>query len=106
MALRTIRTEGDPVLTKQCRTIDKMTARLRTLAEDMLDRMQKGTFMPKQVNSDNRVIPYQLYLVELKKILESLFLLNITLSVFSGSGPPATVVEVLSSTTSSYGIAP
>ena len=39
MALRTIRTEGDPVLTKPCRTIDKMTARLRTLAEDMLDTM-------------------------------------------------------------------
>ncbi len=39
MALRTIRTEGDPVLTKECRTIDKMTARIRTLAEDMLDTM-------------------------------------------------------------------
>lgn len=42
MALRTIRTEGDPVLTKQCRTIDKMTARLRTLAEDMLDTMYEA----------------------------------------------------------------
>lgn len=40
-----------------------------------LDRLQErisdGTFLPKQVNTDNRVIPYQLYLVELKRILEN-----------------------------------
>ncbi len=42
MAIRTIRTEGDAVLTKQCRTIDKMTDRIRTLAEDMLETMYEA----------------------------------------------------------------
>ena len=39
--------------------------------DDMINRINDGTFMPKQVNSDNRVIPYQLYFIELKKILEN-----------------------------------
>ena len=41
------------------------------LVEDMINRMNDGTYMPKQVNTDNRVIPYQLYFYELKKILEN-----------------------------------
>lgn len=41
--------------------------------DDMFARLQKdvNTFMPKQVNGNNRVIPYQLYYVELKKILDN-----------------------------------
>ncbi|MBQ1311704.1 MAG: peptide deformylase [Blautia sp.] len=39
MALRTIRTEGDPVLTKVCRPVAEITPRIRTLVEDMLDTM-------------------------------------------------------------------
>lgn len=39
--------------------------------DDMLARLEMYTFMPKQKDTDNRVIPYQLYLVELKKILEN-----------------------------------
>lgn len=38
--------------------------------EDMIARLGLYTFMPKQKNTDNRVIPNQLYLYELKKILE------------------------------------
>lgn len=38
---------------------------------DMLERLTLRTFCPKQVSSDNRVIPYQLYYVELKMILEN-----------------------------------
>ncbi len=40
--------------------------------EDMLCRLHKDTasFMPKQVDGDNRVIPYQLYYVELTKMLD------------------------------------
>lgn len=38
--------------------------------EDMIARLELYTFMPKQKNTDNRVIPNQLYLYELKKILE------------------------------------
>ena len=43
----------------------------RAFYEDMMVRMSEGSFLPKQVDSDNRVIPYQLYLAELKKILEN-----------------------------------
>ena len=37
MALRTIRIQGDPVLTKKCREITEITPKIRELAEDMLD---------------------------------------------------------------------
>ena len=39
MALRTIRVEGDPVLTKVSRPVDKMTPRNPELIMDMLDTM-------------------------------------------------------------------
>ncbi len=39
MALRTIRTEGDSVLTKKSRPIKEMTPRIRDLIVDMLDTM-------------------------------------------------------------------
>lgn len=38
--------------------------------KDMLERLECGNFMPKQVDDDNRVIPYQLYYHELKTILQ------------------------------------
>lgn len=37
--------------------------------EDMRLRLSMDTFMPKQVDGDNRVIPYQLYYDELQKLL-------------------------------------
>lgn len=40
------------------------------LYEDMMLRLDTYSFMPKQVNGDNRVIPYQLYYYELKQILQ------------------------------------
>ncbi len=39
--------------------------------EDMMARLANHRFMPKQVNTDNRVIPYQLYGNELEKILRN-----------------------------------
>lgn len=39
MALRTIRVQGDSVLTKKSRTVDKMTPRIGELITDMLDIM-------------------------------------------------------------------
>ena len=39
MALRTIRTEGDPVLAKKCRPVDEITPRIRELITDMLETM-------------------------------------------------------------------
>lgn len=39
MALRTIRVQGDSVLTKKTRTVDKMTPRIGELITDMLDTM-------------------------------------------------------------------
>lgn len=39
--------------------------------DDMRDRVGLNQFLPKQRNTDNRVIPHQLYEYELKKILEN-----------------------------------
>lgn len=39
MAIRTIRVQGDSVLTKKSRTVDKMTPRIGELITDMLDTM-------------------------------------------------------------------
>ena len=39
MALRTFRVQGDSVLTKKSRTVDKMTPRIGELITDMLDTM-------------------------------------------------------------------
>ena len=39
--------------------------------DDMLNRLDLLSFCPKQVNSDNRVIPYQLYWYELNLILNN-----------------------------------
>jgi peptide deformylase len=39
MAIRKIRYDGDPILRKECKVIDKMTPRLQMLIEDMFDTM-------------------------------------------------------------------
>ncbi|MBR4874150.1 MAG: type II CRISPR RNA-guided endonuclease Cas9, partial [Clostridia bacterium] len=39
--------------------------------EDMRKRLEVNDFLPKQVDGDNRVIPYQLYWHELNKLLEN-----------------------------------
>ena len=39
--------------------------------ENMRARLEVNDFLPKQVDGDNRVIPYQLYWYELNKILEN-----------------------------------
>lgn len=39
MALRNIRIQGDPILTKKCRTIEKMTPKIQELIQDMFDTM-------------------------------------------------------------------
>ena len=39
MALREIRLEGDPVLTKECRNVKELTERQKVLIEDMLETM-------------------------------------------------------------------
>jgi CRISPR-associated endonuclease Csn1 len=38
---------------------------------NMMAKLEANNFCPKQVNSDNRVIPYQVYWVELKQILDN-----------------------------------
>ena len=38
--------------------------------QDMLERLDNCTFLPKQRDSDNRVIPQQLYRIELEKLLD------------------------------------
>lgn len=41
----------------------------RIFYDDMVQRLELCTFLPKQVDSDNRVIPHQLYLHELQILL-------------------------------------
>ena len=59
MALRTIRTQGDSVLTKKCRPVEAMTPRVSELIEDMLetmyDAMGVGLAAP-QVGILNRIV--------------------------------------------------
>lgn len=43
----------------------------KPLYDDLLQKCIDGELCPKQVTTDNRVIPYQLYYAELKKILEN-----------------------------------
>lgn len=40
MAIRQIRVEGDPILRKKCREIDKIDDRVKVLVEDMLETME------------------------------------------------------------------
>lgn len=42
MALRTIRTIGDPILEKECKDIKTMTDRTRELAADMFETMYQS----------------------------------------------------------------
>jgi peptide deformylase len=42
MALRSIRTEGDSVLSKKCRPVEEMTPRIHDLIMDMLDTMYEA----------------------------------------------------------------
>lgn len=42
MALREIRLEGDPILRKKSREIDKITDRIETLLEDMVETMEEA----------------------------------------------------------------
>ena len=40
MALRTIVTEGDPILRKKCRPVDEVSDRIRMILDDMVDTMR------------------------------------------------------------------
>ncbi|RBP39177.1 peptide deformylase [Garciella nitratireducens] len=42
MAIRNIRQEGDPILRKKCRKIERINERIRILAKDMLDTMYEA----------------------------------------------------------------
>ena len=42
MAIRKIRTEGDSILTKECRKVEKMTPKIQDLIDDMFDTMYEA----------------------------------------------------------------
>lgn len=42
MALRQIRTQGDDILTKECRKVEKITPKIRELIDDMFDTMYEA----------------------------------------------------------------
>ncbi|MCR5167524.1 MAG: type II CRISPR RNA-guided endonuclease Cas9 [Oscillospiraceae bacterium] len=60
-----------------CKFIKKYLDKIKPNKEDsdiyerLIERAESHTLCPKQVSSDNRVIPYQLYYTELKCILEN-----------------------------------
>ncbi len=60
-----------------CKFVQKYLKDLDCKAEDkpkldkLLEKCENRTLCPKQVTTDNRVIPYQLYYTELKTILEN-----------------------------------
>ncbi len=64
MALRTIRTDDDPVLRKQSRPVEKFDARLKQLVDDMLETMYEadgiGLAAP-QIGILRRIIVIDLY---------------------------------------------
>jgi CRISPR-associated endonuclease Csn1 len=41
------------------------------IGEEIYKKIENNSFLPKQVNNENRVIPYQVYYFELKKILDN-----------------------------------
>ena len=43
----------------------------QALFQDMFERLEVNTFLPKQRNTDNSVVPHQLYEYELIRILEN-----------------------------------
>jgi CRISPR-associated endonuclease Csn1 len=43
----------------------------KVVYDDMIERLTLRLFLPKQKNTDNRVIPHQLYEYELKSILKN-----------------------------------
>ena len=43
MAIRMIRTMGDPILTKKCKEVKEMTPRIRELIEDMFETMYEAS---------------------------------------------------------------
>lgn len=42
MAIRQIRTQGDSILTKECRKVEKMTPKIQELIHDMFDTMYEA----------------------------------------------------------------
>lgn len=64
--------------------------------EDILKRLERTAFMPKQVDSDNRVIPYQLYRIELTDILKraSGYLPFLTEADADGITPAEKIVQI------------
>ncbi|MBR5518305.1 MAG: type II CRISPR RNA-guided endonuclease Cas9 [Clostridia bacterium] len=60
-----------------CKYIVSLLKTVKPTSEDvdnftsMMLRLEANDFLPKQVDGDNRVIPYQLYWFELNKILEN-----------------------------------
>ena len=56
MALRTIRVEGDPVLTKKSRPVEEMTPKISELITDMLDTMYDAGLAAPQVGILKRIV--------------------------------------------------
>ena len=60
-----------------CKLVRKYLAKIKSSTKDaeiyerILNKAENNTLCPKQVSTENRVIPYQLYYIELRQILEN-----------------------------------
>lgn len=60
-----------------CKYIDDLFRDVKAAEEDeeelneLRERLELCSFMPKQVSNENRVIPYQIYYVELRRLLDT-----------------------------------
>lgn len=56
---------------KTLNSLENISSEDEKIITGIKERIENNTYMPKQVNSDNRLIPQQLYYAELIKILEN-----------------------------------
>ena len=85
---------------KFCKYIQKMLKNIDVLDEDkakfddLMSRLElKNEFMPKQIHTDNGVIPYQVYRHELKELLENMSNFHTFLKEKDGDG--LTIIDKL-----------
>ena len=69
--------------------------------DELLDKCEQNSLCPKQVTTDNRVIPYQLYYVELKKILENK---NVRVTRIATGIPMGTDIEYIDAMTLEFAL--
>lgn len=79
MAIREIRKDGDDILTKKCREVEKIDEKIKELGQDMLDTMYKNDgigLAACQVGILKRIIVYDIRYIEEDEKKEGHILVN------------------------------